>query len=590
LQVTDNATTTLLIGENRKGANGRALAAVDLYRVMLKNDNPGREISAAEQRLGEFKAMKVSPLIEIGLEDEFLQFATAAQTWMIGNVEGAKSHVLIKAWKDLKTIPDFEMPMLLQIEFAAKIVKEYAVENKWKKWRSVVSVGNTRFDAENPHFPDPTQCEPEQLIPFKKAWQQSVLCNSVINTIMKVERNDPSTWADFKLISDMLLVTSDDITKQTDDDLNDIFTPCTRLMFAIRLVIDHTPFAAKGFHEDMHYAFPTEKMLEDGGEYFANSSVLNARTVLRAIQNALKSCIADWRKTEGAEAEVGGSLNDFVEQARKLSELTKDSLFKDITNVADVYEELVKVKSVFKDINDTVLPRLRSCAAVDSGASDHMAELLRWQWRRQEAAIDGDVFKIEIEDMADFESLCELSGATALQQSVQDVIATKGETIRKEAFAKALRTPLADLAACQALKCAIVVADTLPKTEEHFESLRSVFPKVFTVMKAAILAGGPDVACAQAIALLRKLISERGVVGQKTELRKQAEAMIEISIVTSKWEIDLVAIRASPACQKHALEVAFDNARALSSQVDLACSIAKPWSDSEAKTIYLVPL
>ena len=246
----------LVIGEGRKGSCGRVLKSLDIMSVVCCSEDPGRELFATENRLKEFKAMKMKPILEISQEEAFQENTLAARVWMIATISQAKRAALTKAFDQLQTIPGFVMPAIARIEYASKTASDLAIEENWTKWKECLEPPESDDDwnPRVPTFPVLAGLSPANLERFRKAWQEGALHNSVLNAVTDATADD---WDKFRKLSDVFLA-NDCVGGLTELDSEDVFTPVLRFFLACRAVLDPIPGAAGSTLDDVNFVFPSK--------------------------------------------------------------------------------------------------------------------------------------------------------------------------------------------------------------------------------------------------------------------------------------------------------------------------------------------
>jgi hypothetical protein len=119
----------LMIGDNRKGSQGRVVKELDLYSILCDGHDPGREISHSYQRSKEYATS--GQIAEKDAEDRFQEFASAAKRWMVPLISESVNFELVAAARKLGTLQHFKMPFQQQLHYAAKVSQELAFERQF---------------------------------------------------------------------------------------------------------------------------------------------------------------------------------------------------------------------------------------------------------------------------------------------------------------------------------------------------------------------------------------------------------------------------------------------------------------------------
>ena len=302
-----------LIGTQRKGSSGRTLKDVDLMAVFAGED-PGREIAAAWERQRSYVENKKP--VEQALEDEFIELALAGKAWMLPAVLEGRTSDLQKSWLALAK-EKVTMPFAQRTEFNRKVAGELAIECSWSKWAAVVLFDSelpaAKWDARAPQFSGNLEDMPEpEFQHFKKYWQESVLCNGVIQALLTTTATD---WSPTRAITDAFFASDENGVTTVFELLDqcerarDMMNPVVKFLLGMRLCCDPAPYPFGATSQDYYFVFPGKEGANlDSSDYFEEALPLG-KAIMRQItkHGPLLDKATEYVQFLGAEGAVGSN-------------------------------------------------------------------------------------------------------------------------------------------------------------------------------------------------------------------------------------------------------------------------------------------
>eukprot|EP00929_Paragymnodinium_shiwhaense_P037687 TRINITY_DN20039_c0_g1_i3.p1 TRINITY_DN20039_c0_g1~~TRINITY_DN20039_c0_g1_i3.p1 ORF type:complete len:1298 (+),score=353.59 TRINITY_DN20039_c0_g1_i3:98-3991(+) len=525
----------IYIGQGRLGSQRRALKALDIYSILIDNEDPGREISASQDRIEQHIASK--NIQGQNTEEEFCEYAISAKAWMVCYIAESRTLELQASCNVLHQLQGFKMPFMQKLHFARKVGIEYSNERRWDKLVHLLTPlsDESQWDVKDPRFPSCEDLNEELKAAWQIAWNETFISNGVLQSIADI--TDESATVFMKLSEAYL---GNDAFDEADEFavFSEVSSPATDMMLALRAVCDPLPGVFGSTAGHVAKVWPTTAQeTTDGlittwaaGKHALRTITKNA--ALDRMRSRMIQCV-------GAEAELRDEcirLGDTVREAKanrfahNKGTQIPDEMFAEETSALESFV-------MFKEKNEA---RLRP------GALKHMNEsvmdIIR-QWWRVVSECKLDVSHSDL--VLRHKCIKDVKDGEVVAQAMHTLLAEKQQGDDQQTLSKILTSDCRDMSDCERYLTELKAANIYAKTENQTVVLRGVINIVLSILQAYFLKQDFTLAGMQpAKNLLIFIMGEKGVLENVTK-KKDIDSLIKHMESLCNWRDKVEAAKAS---------------------------------------------